>query len=409
MATKLTINAQTSGKFRTEKIGGRDHIVTSMMPIRGDTSMKGVFYPDTELTDSYLQLNMLQAPESHPVINGEKVSAYHPVAINAHNIGGFVRNPRKKGKRVFVDFCLDLLVANQSKKGKELLRRIRKKKKVGVSTGLIVDRIENASGVDDFGVEYTKVFRGFTFDHVAVLLDDKAAGEHAGTELIVNSLEVSNAVTSSELNEMLNEAIRSPANYMWVREVYPLENIFIYTSEPKGQSGTIWYQQGYLLTDEEEIELVGEPELVKRTVVYKKVRNEMDEEKLVTAIIGNSKTTYTEDNAQELEGKTETQLVRLIVNSVEPKTSQEPEGYAEFVANAELFKAYQAAQATAAKELTTKIVANSEYTEELLNGKPLDELEAIGKLVDNKQATRVTNGTSEPTGTAGTKPKVDYS
>lgn len=184
---KITINSITSGRYSTETIAGREHLVTTIMPIMGNTAMNGIFYPDEEVELSYKQLDMIPAPNGHPRIDGELIPAYHPVAINVHNIGGFIRNPRKEGLKVFTDFVIDVEVANRSDDGKELIKRIEKGNRTPVSTGLRIGRLDTTNGVDSYGETYEKIGGDFTFDHVAVLLYEEAAGKHAGTEFIVNS------------------------------------------------------------------------------------------------------------------------------------------------------------------------------------------------------------------------------
>ena len=56
----ITVNTKTSGKFRKQKINGRDHIVTDIMPIRGDTSMNKILYPNDEVQKSFTQLKSLE-------------------------------------------------------------------------------------------------------------------------------------------------------------------------------------------------------------------------------------------------------------------------------------------------------------------------------------------------------------
>jgi len=73
---KILINSRTSGKFRREDIDGRSHIVTTMMPIRGDITMNRVFYSNAAVTESFMQLDMLPAPNGHPVVNGISVPAF---------------------------------------------------------------------------------------------------------------------------------------------------------------------------------------------------------------------------------------------------------------------------------------------------------------------------------------------
>ena len=246
MKLKLLINSKTSGKHKRVTIDGRSHIVTTMMPVRGDTTMNNIFYSDKQVEDSFMQLNMLPAPSGHPQVNGVSVLASHPVANNKHNIGGFLGNPRKKGKRVFVDFMLDEEIANNSEDGKETIRRIEAGEKIGVSTGLGIAQVINKTGVDDFGVKYTREGKGYSFDHVAILLNEKAAGEHAGTELITNSEDCEVMIHNAEwaVNELstcdLHEAIRnilrvdSMDAYEWIQDVYPESKTVIYSIEQKG-------------------------------------------------------------------------------------------------------------------------------------------------------------------------------
>jgi len=240
---KILINSRTSGKFKRETIDGRSHIVTMMMPIRGDITMNKIFYPDKEVANSFMQLNMLPAPNGHPEVNGVSVPAFHPVANNKHNIGGFLRNPRKKGKRVFVDFMLDEEIANNSEAGKETIRRIEAGERIGVSTGLGISQVINKSGTDDFGKKFTREGKGFVFDHVAMLLNEHAAGEHAGTELILNEEDYevlvhnaewqTNELSTSDLHEGLRELIKPSADhsFSWIIDILPESKVCLVCHE----------------------------------------------------------------------------------------------------------------------------------------------------------------------------------
>ena len=259
MKYKLLINSRTSGKHHREDIDGRSHIVVPMVPIRGDSAMNGIFYSDAEVTNSFMQLNNLPAPNSHPTVNGVSVLASHPVAVNKHNIGGWLSKPVKKGKRVFVNLMLDEEVANNSEDGKELIRRIEEGKKVGVSTGLTISQVTNKVGVDDFNVEYTREGKGYKFDHVAILLNEEAAGSLAGTELITNSDECEVMTFNAQEESLLDE----------VSEL--LSGDKDYQVSLDGGKITVNHK---LTTNEEE-------------------GNTMDKAKLVLAIIKNSANKYT--------------------------------------------------------------------------------------------------------------------
>lgn len=214
----ISINSKTSGKFWKERVNGREHMVTDMVSIVGDSVMNKGLYPDTEVANSFAQLDLLPAPNDHPRVNGSNQSAYHPLALNAHHFGAFVRNPRKEGKRVINELWVDEAVANQSDDGKELLSRIENGKKIGVSTGVRLDQIQDKGQID--GRNYDWVANNLNFDHVAVLLNRKPAGDETftindegegeeGDTFVVNQGLAENDFTmfstKSQLSDLLNK------------------------------------------------------------------------------------------------------------------------------------------------------------------------------------------------------------
>lgn len=230
---KVVINSHTTGKYITRTLGGDPHMITQMVPIKGDTVMNGILYPEEEVAAAYGQFTNLPAPAGHPKVDGKSVSAYHPMAVNAFNVGGFTRNPRREGKKVIVDFYLNMTVAEKFPNGVELMRRIKEGDQVGVSTGLDL-MLTAANGKGEDGVDYTAKGSEFQFDHTAVLLDEAAAGAHVGTELILNEElgediligEVADEpvenVTLFEWQEQLREAIQekfaAPGKRVWFRD-----------------------------------------------------------------------------------------------------------------------------------------------------------------------------------------------
>lgn len=356
---KLLINSRTSGKYTREVIDGRSHIVTAMLPIRGDTAMNGVYYADDQVTNSFMQLNMLPAPSGHPQVNGVNVLASHPVANNKQNIGGFLRNPRKKGKRVFVDFMLDEEIANNSEDGKETIRRIEAGEKIGVSTGLGIAQVINKTGTDDFGAKYTREGKGYTFDHVAILLNETAAGEHAGTELITNSEECEVMVYNAKESEMLDS----------IADILSQDPCYNVTLE----NGLI------NVNHESKTEEV----------------NTMDKAALVLAIITNSANSYTVNDNEKLNAMTDKELMSIVAtNSMTEETAKsflatnsqiDFAGYEEFTTNKAEFEKFKADKAAAQKSVIDKIVANSEYTDELLAGKSDAELMLITNMLEPKK------------------------
>jgi hypothetical protein len=394
-----------------------------MLPIRGDIAMNRILYPDDEVQNSYTQLNNILAPNGHPSINGVGVSAYHPVAINTHNYGGFIRNPSKKGKRVFTDLVINEELAGKSVDGKETVRRIEAGEKIGVSTGLTIANVERTSGVDDFGKPYDMIGRGFQFDHVATLLNEEAAGAHAGTEVIVNSESgeeavyvnelVANNLTTDELHQAVREAVRAEAGagenvFVWINDIFLDPLSVVYSIDSNGNEDT--FRRSFSIDDMGAVELVGEAVEVVRRVDYvtledatnptKPTESDMDQEKLVLALIGNSSNSFTIDDKDKLMGMSESELVGVMSQPVTEEKAKSVmnaagfdfDGYEAFNARKPQFDEFVKAEDAKIKEVTDSIVANSDYTPEMLEGKKPDELELIQKLAVNKSTDRLAPG-----------------
>lgn len=154
-------------------------MVTEMLPIQADSIMNGLLYPSSSIVESYNQLDRLPAPVGHPHFDGVSVSANDVEGGASFSIGAFVRKPIMNGSTVTTELVVDMGVANQSQKGKEVLRRIKNKKRMGVSTGLSAQVI-NKKGTHADG-EYFGIVNNIKFDHVAILLDEPPAGENTYT------------------------------------------------------------------------------------------------------------------------------------------------------------------------------------------------------------------------------------
>lgn len=271
---KITINSQTTGSFRTEKIDGVDHIVTNMMPIVGDSVMNGILYPDVEVTAAFNQLDNIQAPYGHPVIDGQHVSASTPRAINAFNVGGFVRKPAKTGKNVSCEFCLNVETANKSDKGKELLTRMQNSELIEVSTGLKLKHTTQDGTTPD-GMVYNSVGSNFIFDHVAVLpADEPAAGTHVGTVLTVNGEKWTlNQLSADSLRSQLRSLLNDESKDVYVYQVdfFPEEKQVIYEVEPRKNNvmfKSALFKRGYAIDANEIVSLLNDTKEVIKKVDY---------------------------------------------------------------------------------------------------------------------------------------------
>ena len=373
----ISINSRTTGKFRRETLNGRSHIVTSMMPIRGNTAMNGLFYPLDEVKKSFMQLNKLPAPNGHPKVNGVHISAFDPIAMNAHNVGAFIRNPKMKGKEVYTDVLIDETVANLSDDGREIIKRIEEGGQIGVSTGLAINQVSDESGTDELGASYSKTGYGFNFDHVAILLNEKPAGAHAGTEMILNTdnpdepIFVVNVATGTESVISINLDGDNKVTPEQIKELITQVNESI---------------------DEGEIEFVQH---------NNSEDQEMDKSLLVQLIIANALNAFTSEDKDRLTAMNESDLVGALCVEVDVDAAREVmttngydfEGYENFTANKDQFEAFQKSENERLDEIREGITTNSEYTPELLEGKTETELLVINKMItDGGQAKRVAEG-----------------
>ena len=208
---KITVNSRSTGKYRKEVLNNRPHLVTTMVSIEGDSVMNRLFYPLGEVESAFNQLDALPAPAGHPKVGDKHVDAFHPLAMNAFNVGAFVKSPTMSGNQVINEIWIDIEVANKDERGKEFMRRIQKGERVGVSTGLNAD-VSNESGEHN-----GKPFRGsvsnIKFNHVAFLLETDPAGDNTYTvnseELVICnlSLPAAKGKTNREVQEMDKEKL----------------------------------------------------------------------------------------------------------------------------------------------------------------------------------------------------------
>ena len=403
----ITVNSHTTGKFSKKTINGRNHIVTKMRPIRGDIAMNRIYYPNAEVKKSFTQFQNMIAPANHPTVNGHSISAYHPLAINANNIGGFIQNPTMKGKDVIVDFVLDIETANNSEDGKETVRRIEAGEKIGVSTGLTIDQLTVKNGKDEFGKDFSHEGAGFTFDHVAILLNDEAAGSHAGTEMLTNSdmdeditvinldkMMVTNELTVHELRQQLESMISSGLSdvFVWVEEIFIDSRRFIFSMEDS--VGRKFFQQSYAVDDSDTVSLISDRKEVIKKIEFEEVTNtnqqvdDMDHEKLVLALIANGLKGKDKD---QLMAMSESEIATLVVittpdeaKAILTNAGFDFEAFDLFTTNKESFDAWKKSEDEKLVTLKKCIVENSDYTDVMLEGKGESELLALKSLTENK-------------------------
>lgn len=362
--SKIVINSQSSGKYRTEVVNNRPHLVVSALAAEGNSVMNGILYTKSFLEKIANTLNLKQAPLSHPEISGQMADASHPVAINSNGVGAFVLNSFMQGDNLMADIAIDVEVAQRTDSGKELVRRIENGEPIGVSTGLDQASLVKESG-ESKGKSYVRKIVEGVFNHLAILLTEKPAGENTfihneESDLIICNADISQNAGDSKPN----------------REV-----------------------------------------------------NQMDKDKLVLAAIGNSSTTLAGADKDNLQSMSEESFVSKLINSVTPtaptvedaqkviegagmviaNSEYNAEEFSTFLANKESFTAFQAEQLKAKTEKVEQIVANSKMSKEQVESLSDDGIENLLNSLTPKQdysaqGQSVTNA-SRATG----ETQVDYS
>ena len=181
---RATVNAAS---IRREVINGREHIVIPSYTLPGDIVMNRGMYPAEEIDKAYTTLEGTFAPLSHPMVDGEYVSAKTPEAINAYHVGAYNKNVEKRGNRIYLEKFVDVETASQSEQGRRLLAAVAAGEPIHTSTGVFLVQ-EEAKGED-----YDWIARDMVFDHDAILLDEPgAAGPDKGVGMLVNTVLVPN-------------------------------------------------------------------------------------------------------------------------------------------------------------------------------------------------------------------------
>ena len=394
MLRKIAVNSQSTGKFSTEVINNRPHIVTQMVSIEGDSVMNGLFYPLSDITNTFSQLDALPVPAGHPVVNGVNISAFHPMAINAYHVGGMVRNPRMVRNQVINDLVFDIEVANRDERGKEIIRRIENGESIGVSTGLNAT-VTNQKG-ESGGSQFNGVVSDIKFDHVAALLNEAPAGENTFTLNSDEDLIICNVADSvNKLRDKVREAAQdrfgSNETHIWIEDILLNPDRAIVETHEK----LILIPFGY--DDAGKVVFTGEGVEVEREVSFKAVGNsaddnkevnDMDKEKLVLAIIGNSANHYSMADKDSLMSLSEAELVNGLhskINTPAPSVEQaqaaieaagltvnskefDKDAFALFNSNRASFDEYLAGKTAETDKKVAHVLANSKMDEAEVRG-----------------------------------------
>ena len=231
-ATSTRVNvrvAVNAAAIRREQHNGREHIVVPSFTLPDGVVMNNGLYPKEEIDKAYAGLEGTLAPLSHPMVDGDYVSARQPEAINAYHVGAWNRNVQRVGNRVSIEKWIDVEFAKNSENGRALLEAIDKQEPIHTSTGILLDRemTPNAEG-------YGWIARNMQFDHDAILIGETGAATPAdGVGMMVNKTFVINSaipvVNEDALDDSYGEklAILSEA----VKERFATSDSYAYVQD----------------------------------------------------------------------------------------------------------------------------------------------------------------------------------
>ena len=191
-ATSTRVNvrvAVNAASIRREQHNGREHIVVPSFTLPDGVIMNNGLYPKEEIDKAYKGLEGTLAPLSHPMVDGDYVSARQPEAINAYHVGAWNRNVERVDHRVSIEKWIDVEFAKNTEGGRALLEAIDKGEPIHTSTGIFLDR-EMTPNADGYGW----IARNMVFDHDALLLNEQgAATPEDGVGMMVNKTFVINS------------------------------------------------------------------------------------------------------------------------------------------------------------------------------------------------------------------------
>lgn len=219
---ELRVNAFTAvdnSKIRRETVDGREYVIVPSATLPPNIVMNGVLYPAEETARTYTQLDGKLAPLGHPKdANGKWISAGDPVAIHANHVGAFNRNVTLgQDGRVHVEKWIDVLFANATERGPEVLAAIEKGEPISTSIAVWL-RVHPVAE----GLPYTGRAEYLAIDHDAILIGEApAAGIDQGVGLFVNvDAGTLSGMTQQEKHEVLRAAgvARWPELYVWLAD-----------------------------------------------------------------------------------------------------------------------------------------------------------------------------------------------
>lgn len=296
MATKLIHILSTVNASGVSKDGGT-YTIRDVCGCIDGLVMNAMLYPADQLAAGASSLEGKPAPAGHPKnANGQFISALNGEALLTNYAGAVCRNARHEAGRTVVDVVVNEAQAKAHPDGLTLIERLdaaisgTNSEPIHVSTGLFCVPV-TANG-ESLGKKYKRVATNISYDHLAILLNDRGAGTpEQGVGMFLNADGEPEEVEAVTLNtdpedsrskgllrwvnrllgngEMSFEAISSalasslPGD-AWLREVF--DRYAIWTDG----MGKLW-KQDYSIGSDGSVAFAGQPVEVTRKVEYETV------------------------------------------------------------------------------------------------------------------------------------------
>lgn len=193
MSIQVNVTTKVNNKaIRKETYNNREHWILSSYTLPANVIMNGGLYTSEQIDRHYEGIEGTLAPLGHPVMDGQFISARSAEGINQGHVGAWNRNVKKSGNRVHVEKWIDIDVANQSDKGRELIERIEAIEHgddvlpIHTSIAVFLEQLEPNEQQKAMGAEWVADIK--SVDHDAILLHEVgAATPEQGVGMMVNS------------------------------------------------------------------------------------------------------------------------------------------------------------------------------------------------------------------------------
>lgn len=183
------VNSQS---IRRETYNGKEHWILPSYTLPSNVIMNGGLYTAEQIDKSFEGIEGTLAPLGHPTLNGQFISAKDPEGINQGHVGAWNRNAKKAGNRIYVEKWIDIEVAKQSEKGRELIDRIEAIERgddvppIHTSIAVFLEQLQPNEEQKQMGAEWVADIK--SVDHDAILLHEVgAATPEQGVGMMVNA------------------------------------------------------------------------------------------------------------------------------------------------------------------------------------------------------------------------------